>query len=151
MMMTSTSFTASATGTAVAPASPARSAIVSGPREFARRTVCPAALSLRARVAPMLPAPRIPIFMCAPVTFVIHAAPSGRRSHGKFVERVAEFGEVLVGQATRRFDLLGDAPGRLAQRFAGLREADEHPAFVGGIACARHQPGGREPLQQRRQ
>src|SRR3954466_10617799 len=56
---------ASATGTAVAPVSAARSASVPGPRELATRTSCPSARRRRVRVPPIWPAPMMPIFMSA--------------------------------------------------------------------------------------
>src|SRR4051795_12961493 len=56
---------ASATGTAVAPVSAARSASVSGPRELATRTSCPSARRRRVRVPPIWPAPMMPILMSA--------------------------------------------------------------------------------------
>src|SRR4051794_15201185 len=54
---------ASATVTAFAPVSAARSASVSGPRELATATSCPSAFRRRVRVPPILPAPMMPIFM----------------------------------------------------------------------------------------
>ena len=56
---------ASATGTAVAPVSAARSASVPGPRELATRTSCPSARRRRVRVPPIWPAPMMPILMSA--------------------------------------------------------------------------------------
>src|SRR5689334_15238165 len=56
---------ASATGTAVAPVSAARSASVPGPRELATRASCPSARRRRVRVPPIRPAPMMPILTSA--------------------------------------------------------------------------------------
>src|ERR1700730_9649630 len=61
----STPRTASGTETAVAPVSAAKSESVSGPREFATKTLCPSAVRRRVSVPPIWPAPMMPIFMFA--------------------------------------------------------------------------------------
>ena len=60
---TSTSATASAAVTARPPKASTSGSIVSGPRELATLTSCPAALSFRTKVFPMWPVPKMPIFM----------------------------------------------------------------------------------------
>src|SRR4029077_7802933 len=60
---TSPARAACSTVTGVAPVSVAKSDRVSGPLEFATKTLCPSALKRRVSVPPMLPAPIIPIFM----------------------------------------------------------------------------------------
>ncbi|MNC49119.1 hypothetical protein D3C75_982740 [compost metagenome] len=58
---TSTSLTVCSALTGKAPVSSVSASIVSGPRELATFTLCPAAASLRARVLPMWPVPSIPM------------------------------------------------------------------------------------------
>src|SRR5256885_13338730 len=65
-MRTSTPAATSAAVTAVAPVSAAKPLRDSGPREFATRTPCPDARSLRTSVPPIIPAPTIPIFIDIP-------------------------------------------------------------------------------------
>ena len=63
LINTLTSTKASAVVTGLAPQESRSAAIVSGPREFATFTLCPASLNLRVKTEPMEPVPRIPIFM----------------------------------------------------------------------------------------
>lgn len=56
--------TASCTPTALTPIAPANASRLSGPRELAIRTRCPAVANFRARTEPSWPAPMIPIFLC---------------------------------------------------------------------------------------
>src|SRR4029450_5041649 len=60
---TSPAWGACSTVTGVAPVSAAKSASVSGPLEFATKTLCPSLVKRRVSVPPMLPAPIIPIFI----------------------------------------------------------------------------------------
>src|SRR5881409_2397589 len=83
-MRTSTPAATSAAVTAVAPVSAAKPLRDSGPREFATRTPCPDARSLRTSVPPIIPAPTIPIFIDIP-SFMwprrLGAAAEGRGCH----------------------------------------------------------------------
>lgn len=70
-MSASTSRVTSSRVTATAPDSAAGSLILAGPRVFATRTTWPAALSLRVRVAPILPAPMMPILNVLPFPVLV--------------------------------------------------------------------------------
>src|SRR5688572_17922146 len=70
-MTTSPARAACSTVTGFAPVSLANAASVSGPRELAMDTSCPSAVSLRASVPPMLPAPMMPILMAPPSLFFL--------------------------------------------------------------------------------
>src|SRR6266403_2795823 len=76
----STPRTASGTDTAVAPVSAAKSESVSGPREFATKTLCPSAVRRRVSVPPIWPAPMIPIFMFASYGWIAEADVGLKRS-----------------------------------------------------------------------
>src|SRR5260370_33705701 len=67
-MRRSTRAATSAAVTAVAPVSAAKPLRDSGPREFATRTPCPDARSLRESAPPILPAPTLPVFIDTPVS-----------------------------------------------------------------------------------
>src|ERR1700732_1543072 len=75
----STPRTASGTDTAVAPVSAAKSESVSGPREFATKTLCPSAARRRVSVPPIWPAPMIPIFMFASYGWIAEATGGSRK------------------------------------------------------------------------
>src|ERR1700745_985957 len=71
--MRSTPRTASGTDTAVARVAGAKSEGVSGPREFATKTLCPSAVRRRVSVPPIWPAPMMPIFMFASYGWIAEA------------------------------------------------------------------------------
>src|SRR5207244_2701659 len=77
--MRSTPRTASGTDTAVAPVSAAKSDSVSGPREFATKTLCPSAVRRRVSVPPIWPAPMMPIFMFASYGLIAEATGGSRK------------------------------------------------------------------------
>src|SRR6266403_3280081 len=75
----STPRTASGTDTAVAPVSAAKSESVSGPREFATKTLCPSSVRRRVSVPPIWPAPMMPIFMFASYGLIAEATGGSRK------------------------------------------------------------------------
>src|SRR6218665_292379 len=143
----STSATASAAETARPPKASTSAPIVSGPRELATFTSCPAALNLWTKVFPMWPTPMMPIFIgCAPSC---PAGLFGRRMRQRF-QRATKLVEALVGELAGRLDLVGDAPDLGFEGAATGGQVDHHAAFVGGVARPRDQAGGSESFDQRR-
>src|SRR5258708_3317478 len=120
-MRTSTPAATSAAVTAVAPVSAARPLRDSGPREFAARTSCPDARSLRTSVPPIFPAPTIPIFIDTPASsrfafFPFRGAPChpSPRDTGTPAGRLGDPSRRAVGLASRR--------GQVAAGTAGVGE-----------------------------
>src|SRR5947209_3898259 len=152
-MTTSTSSTASAAETARAPEASTSASIVSGPRELATFTSCPAAPSLSANVFPMWPTPRMPIFTRASPSGVSVRGRIGlaRKRQREAVQRVTKGGQLVVREPARRLDLLGHGARLLAEGLARLGEVDEDATLVGRVPRAGHQPGSFQPLEKRRQ
>src|SRR3954470_9395606 len=141
---TSTSATACSAVTARPPRASTSGSIVSGPRELATFTSWPAALSVRTRVLPMWPVPKMPIFMIVSPLNSLKASLA--RRVGECFERATEVAHTLVGELACRLDLVGDAPDLGFEGTASGRQVDQHTAFVGWVAGAGHEAGALQPL-----
>lgn len=66
------------------------------------------------------------------------------------IQRLPELGQFGISKLARALDLVRDAAKLSSQRFTLLRQVDEDPALIVGVAATSHVARALQPLEQRR-